>query len=149
MAFDAFLKIDGITDNLPGGEIQLESYSWGVSNPNTIRSGGGPANASFQDFSFASVAGQQSPKLLEAALTGRIIPSATLRVTVTVRTEPLAIRFMEVLISGYKMDESELLANSTAGTLPAVQLGAPMENVTLNFLKMEFSVGGGGGFSIG
>ena len=38
--FDAFLKIDGITGEHKG-EIQLESFSWGVSNTISRTTGGG------------------------------------------------------------------------------------------------------------
>ena len=49
MAFDAFLKIDGIdgesTDKTHPGEIEISSFSWGVSNPSSVggRGGGGGA----------------------------------------------------------------------------------------------------------
>ena len=33
--FDAFLKIDGVNGEIKG-EIQLESFSWGVSNPASL-----------------------------------------------------------------------------------------------------------------
>ena len=39
MAFDAFLKIEGIegesTDKTHPGEIEIESFSWGVANTGT------------------------------------------------------------------------------------------------------------------
>ena len=45
MAFDAFLKIDGIegesTDKTHPGEIEIQSFSWGVSNTASGGAGGG------------------------------------------------------------------------------------------------------------
>ena len=45
MAFDAFLKIDGVNGEATrkGFEKQMEilSFSWGASNPSTIGAGGG------------------------------------------------------------------------------------------------------------
>src|SRR5215471_1752505 len=147
MAFDAFLKIDGITGESRGGEIRLESFSWGISNSSssaTSGSGAGAGKASFQDFSFAAVVGRQSPKLFEAAAEGRRISSATL--TVTDKIEPLTIKFSEVFISSYKLDEGAIKLSE--GVLPAVQLGPPMESVSFNFAKVEFLAGGNVGSSI-
>ena len=67
MAFDAFLKIDGIpgesTDKTHPGEIEIESYSWGLSNqrPAARGGGGGAGKASFQDMSFSSLASAAGP----------------------------------------------------------------------------------------
>jgi type VI protein secretion system component Hcp len=142
MAFDAFLKIDGITGESQGGEIRLESFSWGVSNSSSTATGGaGSGKPSFQDFSFAALAGKQSPQLFAAAAEGKLIGHATL--TVTDKIEPLVIRFSEVFISSYKLDEGSLLSQKCGeGALPAVQLGAPMESVSFNFAKIEFQAGG-------
>jgi type VI secretion system secreted protein Hcp len=143
MAFDAFLKIDGITDTMPNGELRLENYSWGVSNASSAAtgSGAGAGKASFQDFSFAALAGKQSPKLFQAAAEGQHILNATL--TVTDKTEPITVRFSDVFISNYKLDEGALFTHKDfEGGVPAVQLGAPVESVSFNFLKIEFSVGG-------
>jgi type VI protein secretion system component Hcp len=137
MAFDAFLKLDGITEN----EIRLESFSWGVSNSASGTTGAGAAKPSFQDFSFVTLVGRQSPKFFEAVALGQHIPTATL--TVTDKFEPLVVVFSDVFISSYKLDEAGLLSNKAAeGGLPAVQLAAPMESVSFNFTKIEFSAGG-------
>jgi type VI secretion system secreted protein Hcp len=141
MAFDAFLKIDGITGESRGGEIRLESFSWGVSNSSssgTSGSGAGAGKASFQDFSFAALVGRQSPQLFQSAAEGKLIRSATL--TVTDKIEPLTIKFSDVFISNYKLDEGAIKLSE--GVLSAVQLGPPMESVSFNFAKVEFLAGG-------
>jgi type VI secretion system secreted protein Hcp len=139
MAFDAFLKIDKITDALPNGELHLESFSWGASNSGSANfgsgAGGGRGRVSFQDFSFTALAGGQSTKLFEAVGDGGRIHSATLRITQTNtdRAAQLTVRFDEVFISNYKFDE---------GALPAVQRDAPLESVSFNFVKVEFMLNG-------
>jgi type VI secretion system Hcp family effector len=140
MAFDAFLKIDGINGESKGGEIQLESFSWGVSNSHSsaTRDPDERRNrASFQDFSFAALVGRQSPQLFEAVAEGKPIGSATLTVggmsDKGIPTDFLTIKFMDVFIASYKLDEG-------AGT--GVQLSAPMESVSFNFAKVEFQSGG-------
>jgi type VI secretion system Hcp family effector len=140
MAFDAFLKIDGINGESRGGEIPLESFSWGVSNSRSSATRDPDerhSKASFQDFSFAAVVGKQSPQLFEAVAEGKPIGSATLTVTGTGNTgkieDLLTIKFMDVFIASYKLDE---------GAATGVQLGAPMESVSFNFAKVEFQSGG-------
>jgi type VI secretion system secreted protein Hcp len=140
--FDSFLKIDGVTDNLPGGQIELESFSWGVSNPTTVGTGTGGAGsgkASFQDFSITVRAGKQTTNLFEAAFKGTIIKNATL--TVTDKAEPITIRFTDVVISNYKFDEGPSFGGGreSDGDRP---LGAPMESVSFNFGQISVNVGG-------
>jgi type VI protein secretion system component Hcp len=154
MAFDAFIKIDGVTENLPGGQLQVESFSFGVSNSGTggtIGSGSGAGKVMFQDFTFTSVAGKQSPLLFKSSIAGAGNRNATL--TVTDKAEPLVIRFSDVLISSYKFDEGAALSQKCfEGSAAADRLGAPMESVSFNFQKIEFSAGGNtgsGGTSIG
>jgi type VI secretion system secreted protein Hcp len=140
MAFDAYLKMDGITETLPGGEMELDSFSWGVSNSGTAGStgGAGAGKASFQDFSFTLQAGKQSPKLFEAAVMWAHIHNATL--TVTDKAEPISIHFTDVVITSYKLDEGALGDRREGDGGP--QLGAPAESVSFNFLKVDYSVGG-------
>lgn len=141
--FDAFLKLDGITGSAAGGEIPLESFSWGVSNSSSgaAGSGGGAGKAAFQDFTFTAQAGKQSAKLFGAAAQGMRINNATL--TVTDKVEPIMIRFTDVFISSYKIDEGALLTQKCAeGALPAVQSGPPLESVSFNFTKIEYQAGG-------
>ena len=86
MAFDAFLKIDGIdgesTDKFHPGEIEISSFSWGVTQTGSIGSGGGggAGKASFQDLHFSSSISKASPNLMIACATGEHIKEATLTV---------------------------------------------------------------------
>jgi type VI protein secretion system component Hcp len=148
MAIDAFIKFDGINGEMQTGEIPLHSFSWGVSNSssgNTTGSGAGAGKASFQDFSFTSAVGKQSPKLFESAVNGGRILTATL--TINDKVEPITLKFTEVFISSYKLDEGAIKLSEGAiklseGFVAAVQLGAPMEAVSFNFTKVEFNVRG-------
>jgi type VI secretion system secreted protein Hcp len=83
MAFDAFLKLNGIkgesADDKHRDEIEIESFSWGLSNAGTTLGGGGGAGrASFQDFSFTAGSSKASPLLFEYCATGKHIQDATL-----------------------------------------------------------------------
>ena len=140
--FDAFLKMDGVTDNFPSREIELESFSWGVSNSATAGStgqGGSAGKASFQDFSFTVEAGRQSPELFKAAFMGNTIQTAIL--TVNDKTEPIMLHFHEVIITSYKIDDGALHTDNDHSH-PTVDTGAPIESVSFNFRSVDFSVGG-------
>lgn len=145
MAIDAFLKLDGITGESQEG-IRLQSFSWGVSNSSSASTGGASGGkASFQDFSFTSAVGKQSPQLFKSAMEGTHIGSGTL--TINDKVEPITIKFNEVFISSYKLDEgaiklSEGSIKLSEGFVPAVQLGVPMESVSFNFVSVEFQAQG-------
>jgi type VI secretion system secreted protein Hcp len=143
MAFDAFLKIEMTGDKSEQVEFQLEGFNFGVSNPGTVGSstgGAGSGKVSLQDFSFSAVVGKQSPQLFDAAVNGREISSAVL--TVTDKVQVMMVTFSTILISNYKLDEGGLFTQKfSEGGLPAVQLGAPMENVSFNFMDITFQVG--------
>ncbi len=87
MAYDAFIKIDGITgdstDKAHPGEIVLLSYSFGVTNSARITTGSGGASAgrnSFQDIHFTAGLSKASPLLFAKCVTGTHIPHATITV---------------------------------------------------------------------
>ena len=86
MAFDAFIKIEGIpgesTDDKHKDWIEVLSYSTGVSQPSagSASSGGGASSerADFQDFSIVKTLDKASPKLALACARGEHIPTVTL-----------------------------------------------------------------------
>jgi type VI secretion system secreted protein Hcp len=71
-----FLKIDGIEgdslDQVHKGEIDVESWSWGVVNEGSPGpgGGGGAGRASFQDFQFVARISRASPQLFLSCATG-------------------------------------------------------------------------------
>src|SRR5215468_6668329 len=79
-----FLKIDGIegesVDKVHKGEIDVQSWSWGVVNERAPGSGGGggAGRASFQDFHFLARISKASPQLFLSCATGSHHKSATL-----------------------------------------------------------------------
>ena len=137
MAFDAFLKIDGIPgeslDRQHKDEIEIESFSWGLSNTGSIGSGGGGAGAGkavLQDFHFTSKLSKASPLLLKACATGQHLKEALL----TVRrgggegrggNEYLKIKLSDILVSS--------LAPAGEATDEF-----PSESFSLNFLKIDY-----------
>jgi type VI secretion system secreted protein Hcp len=79
-----FLKIEGIagesTDAKHKGEIEVESFSWGVSQlaSPTPGGGGGAGKPSFDHLHVVTPFSAASPRLFEACVTGRHLRSAVL-----------------------------------------------------------------------
>jgi type VI secretion system secreted protein Hcp len=132
MAFDAFLKIEGIdgesTDQQHKGEIDVFSWSWGATQAIAAGTGGGgtAGKVSMQDFHFTTRVNKASPVLFASCASGKHIDTATLSVRKAGDRsyDYIKITLSDVLVSGY---------------LPA---GAPddaaSEEVSLNFAKIEF-----------
>lgn len=135
MAFDAFLKISGIkgesTDAKHKDEIQIESFSFGVSNSGSASAGGGggAGKAAMQDFSFVTPFSSAGPQIFLACASGKHYADGllTLRSGGSKGTEFYKVKFSDILISSY----------SGGGT--ASSDGAPMEQVSFNFAKIEIS----------
>lgn len=132
MASDIFGKIGDIKgeslDDKHKGEIEILSWSWGVTQSGTMShgGGGGEGKANFNDFNFTHHIDKASPVLLKACATGEHIKEAT----VTVRKagkgqqEFLIIKMNDIIITG--------VAPSGAG-----DGAATAEHVALQFAKVD------------
>ena len=84
MAIDIFLKVAGIkgesTDDQHREEIDVASFSWGLSQQRTTGTGGGAgaSKASFQDLHVVTNVSQASPQLFLASAAGRHIETVVL-----------------------------------------------------------------------
>jgi type VI secretion system secreted protein Hcp len=105
---DYFLKIDGIpgesTDSKHKDEIELVSFSWGLSNVHGHAGGAVGASsrrADFQDFHFTRPFDKASPQLFLACASGKHIKEANLSVRRAGKSqvEYLKIKFSDVLIT--------------------------------------------------
>ena len=84
MAFDTFLKIDGVpgesTDSANAGSIEIYSFSWGASNPVTVGSGttgSGGGKVVLSSFNVMKKTDKSSPKLFSACCAGNHFATAT------------------------------------------------------------------------
>jgi type VI secretion system secreted protein Hcp len=84
MASDIFAKIGDIKgeslDDKHKDEIEVLSFSWGVSNTGSMASGsgGGEGKATFHDLSFVHNVDKASPVLMQACATGTHLKDATI-----------------------------------------------------------------------
>jgi len=135
MAFDAFLKIDGIpgesTDAKHKDYIEITSFNWGVSQPasGTASSAGGATaeRANFQDFSIVKSLDKASPKLALACADGTHIKSIVLELC---RAGGDKVKYME-----YKMSNCIVSSVTTGGSGGA----EPSESIAFNFGKIEWT----------
>lgn len=131
---DYFLKIDGIegesTDSKHKNEIQVESFSWGESQPKGAGSAGGGMGAGkvqMQDFHFVMKVNKASPKLMLACASGEHIKKAVLvcRKAGKDQQEYLKFTFSDALVSSYQTGGS---GNSDV---------VPSDQISLAYSKME------------
>ncbi|MFZ7112298.1 MAG: Hcp family type VI secretion system effector [Desulfatiglandales bacterium] len=135
MAFDCFLKIDGIpgesTDDKHKDWIEVSSYSWGAVQPAsaTASSSGGAATerADFEDFSVTKLLDKSSPDLALACVEGRHIKE--------VRLELCRAGGDKLLYMEYKMSNCIIRSVNTSGSSG----GEPEEAVAINYGKIEWT----------
>ncbi len=132
MASDIFAKIGDIkgesADSKHKGEIDILSFSWGVTNSGTIGGGGGgggAGKATFHDLSFMHTIDKASPLLLKACATGEHIKEATItqRKAGKGQQEYLIIKMNDIIITGVSLSSSEA--------------GGSSENVSMAFAKVD------------
>ena len=117
MASDIFAKIGDIkgesTDSKHKDEIEVLSFSWGVTNSAKIK-GGGAGKATFTDLSFLHGIDKASPNLLSACATGAHLKEATIthRKAGKGQQEYLIIKMNDVIITGVALADSSVVAGS-------------------------------------
>src|SRR6266567_4592194 len=109
MALNAYLKIEGIKgesqDSKHRDEIDVMSFSWGVSQSGSVigGGGGGAGKATHQDFSFVLKVDSSSPLLYKFLATGAHIKVATLTLQRAGKEQVdyLKYKFEDILISSF------------------------------------------------
>ena len=103
-----FLKLDTIagesTDDKHKGEIEIESFSWGLTQTGSpVGGGGGAGKAQFEDLTLVAPTSSASPKLFVAAAGGEHLKEANLTVRKAGEkpVEFYKIRLEDVLVSSF------------------------------------------------
>lgn len=133
MAVDMFLKLEGITgeslDDAHKDEIDVLSWSWGVTQSGTVHLGGGAGSgkANVQDIALTKYVDLASPTLVKFCAAGKHIPKGTLTIR-KAGNSPL-----EYMV--YDLDTILITGVSTGGSGSEDRL---TENVSMNFAKVKF-----------
>jgi type VI secretion system secreted protein Hcp len=132
VAVDVFLKFDPkiegeSTDSKHKGEIEVLSFSWGVSNMSSLGagSGGGSGKSSPQALTITKKLDKASPKLYQMVAQGDHFKTAviTLRKSGGTQQEYAVVTLETVYPTGYQVSGSD-------GS------DLPMESVSLNYSKI-------------
>jgi type VI secretion system secreted protein Hcp len=132
MAVDMFLKITDVKgeskDKAHGGEIEIESFSWGATQLGTSShgTGAGAGKVSMQDFHFVMRHNSASPSLFLFCANGKHLKEAALTCRKAGGTQQdfLKVTMSDVLISSYQTGGSQ------GGEVP-------MDQISLNYSKIE------------
>lgn len=136
-ASDYLLKFDEIKGESTNAQhkdwIDIESFSWGVTNTNTVT--GGTGKVSLQDFHFTMKVDRASPKLMLACATNQRIPSLTFTI---VRQDPktgapqdyYVVTLSDVLISSYQSSGKTPVAGAASEPVTA--------SVSFNYHKIHW-----------
>jgi type VI secretion system secreted protein Hcp len=135
MAFDSFLKIDGIpgesSDDKYKDWIEVLSYNWKVRQPAsyTASSAGGATTerANFSDFKVVKRIDKATPKLALVCADGTHIKEINIDLC---RASGDKIKYME-----YKLSNCIVSSISTGGSSG----GEPSETLTFNYGKIEWT----------
>ena len=135
MAFDAFIKIDGIpgecTDDKHKDWIEVLSYGFGVHQAAGASSTGGgraSARADFGDFTVTKVLDKASPKLFLFCANGTHIKEVKLELCRAAgdKQKYQEFKLTDVIVSGYNPNGAAQGAESL-----------PLEQVSFNYGKIE------------
>ena len=134
MAVDMFLKLDGVDgeslDHKHKGEIEILSFSWGLTNSiGSATGGGGAGKVKFNEFTIVKMIDSASPKFMERCCQGEHISNGQLTLVARGQKgnqeEFLKIKLTDILVSSYQT------GGSNQGGI------VPMDQVTLNFASVD------------
>lgn len=138
MAFDAFLKIDGIpgesTDDKHKDWIEILSFNHGMAQPSSATDssagGGTTERVNMSDYSVVKHLDKASPKLAEFCCTGKHIATVSVELC---RAGGDKLKYMEV-----KM-ENVVISGVQPGGASGGSDNLPTENISFNFAKIKWT----------
>jgi type VI secretion system secreted protein Hcp len=154
MAVDMFLKIDGIDGESAAhkhkGELELLSFSWGITNPTSQTGGGGGAGKPVvQDFMIVKEMNNSSPQLMEKCCSGEHIQSISLTLaSKETKLDYLKIKLEDVIISSYQTG-----GGASGGAVPMDQVSFTFRSIDVQAadrkgqysqVSCDFAKGGAG-----
>ncbi|WP_122253342.1 Hcp family type VI secretion system effector [Pseudomonas savastanoi] len=155
MAFDAYLKIEGIPGEALDAQfkdwIEMDDFDVGASQSasatSTNASGATGGRARMSDLFFRKKVDKATPKLHEACCSGKHFQEVTIAIN---RAGPEKIKYLEIKL------EAVVISSVTLNGNGSIEGGFPTETVRLNYGRMKMtytqqkrSDGQGGGQIVG
>ena len=135
MSGDIFLKLDGVQgESIKEGhknEIDVETFSWGESNPTSFAAGaGGVGKVQIQDVHFTKTIDKASPNLYQVCASGKHIPKAvfTFRKAGDKPQEYLKITLSDVMVSSISLQD-----HFQGGALAQESVSLAYEKITIGY----------------
>lgn len=134
MASDYLLQLEGIKgesqDSKHGGCIEIDSFSWGFSNPGSMGrgGGGGTGKVQFHDINFTKQTDKSTPLLVKSACENAAIKKAILYARKAAKgghVDYYKVILNDCVVSGYQ-------SGGNAG-----DSSIPHDSFSLNFTKFE------------
>jgi type VI secretion system secreted protein Hcp len=157
MAYDAFLKLDGITGESQKdkhqGELDIMSFSWGASNSSSVGTGTGVSvgKVTVSDFSVMKSTDSSSPVLFQKCCDGSVIATAV--VTLQRQVQATATPYLVYNFTNVYVTSIQWSGSGGAGDAPMESVSFTFETGTVDYtpLKDDGSAGDAihGGWDIG
>lgn len=157
MAYDAFLKLDGITGESQktghDGEIDIMSFSWGASNSTSVGTGTGASTGkvNISDFSIMKTTDSSSPNLFQKCCDGSVI--ATGVVTLQRQVQGSATPYLVYNFTNVYVTSIQWSGSGGAGDSPMESVSFCFEQGTVDYTPQADEGGAGsavhGGWNIG
>src|SRR6516225_10102368 len=131
--FDAFLKLQGIEGESQNskhkGEIEVLSFSWGISSPGSLANGGGggAGKVTVHEFSITKMIDASSPILFHKVCQGSSIGDGLF----TLVDRQTGLGFYKIKFEGVIISSVQPGANTGHSV--------PTESMSLNFTSVEIS----------
>jgi type VI secretion system secreted protein Hcp len=139
MAFDTFLKIDGVTGESTRsgfeGQIEVYSFSFGGSNPSTVGSaagGGGAGKATINSFSIMKKTESSSVPLFQQMCVGKHFATGTVTLNKASGDKTTPLPFIKYEFTTIFIDSIQW-SGSTGGD------DSPTESVSMSFGKVKMT----------
>lgn len=150
MAFDAFLKIDGIpgesTDNKHGDWIEVLQFKHRLEQPASVTAsstGGATAErVNHGTFDIIHNLDKASPKIYEACCTGKHIKEVVLELC---RSGGDKVRYMEVKLEQVLVSKVEAMGTNNEEGFPAEQISFSYGKIKWTYTQQKRTDGLGGG----
>ena len=141
MAYDAFLKLDGIAGESQKanhiGEIDIMSFSWGSSNATSVGTGTGASTGkvSISDFSIMKSTDSASPNLFQKSCDGTVIGSGV--VTLQRQTNAGAVPYLVYNFTNVYVTSIQWSGSGGSGDAPMESVSFCFEQGTVDYTPLD------------